>query len=407
MVYEIDLSLEKKGVPVRVPLSQYDNSIPQVRATIWSQGQHYTIPSGAMVFIAGTKQDKTGFMYEAAYSGYTVTFDITDQMTVFSGDVVVELIIQVGTERKGSANFVLEVERAALEEDIVISETDLPIIEELAKDVAEVQIAAEKAIHGALDSEAYAKGTRNGEDVSPDDEAYHNNSKYFSGISEDHSKDSEAYARGTRDGVDVGDADPTYHNNSRWYAQRSDARATDAEAYADGQRNGVDVTVSDPAYQNNAKYYRDQTQAMSNDSEAYARGTRGGTNVPTTDPTYHNNSKWYSEQAQNSATNAATSETNAKSYEDMSKSYAVGTGNVTRPADETDNSKYYSQVSAEKASEANTILQQIRDYSRLIIPSLYLDSDDGVLYVEQITDKTVEFAFDDDEATLYYKFVAA
>ena len=407
MIYDIDLSMEKKGVPVRVHLSQYDNSIPQIRAALWSQEQHYTIPTGAVVFIAGTKQDHTGFQYECTHSGYTVTIDVTDQMTAFAGDVVVELIVQVGEERKGSANFILEVEKAALEADIVISDTDLPIIEELAKDVAEVQEAAQTALQGALDSEAWANGTRGGDPVGPSDPAWQKFSKWQAEKAEEHAEDAEAYALGTREGTAVPSDDPTYHNNSKYYAEAAGDSASDAEAYADGQRGGTDVPSTDPAYHNNAKFYMEQTQGMSTDSEAWARGTRNGAAVPSDDPTYHNNAKFYADAADDSAAQAADSEQNASDHSDMSRSYAVGTGNVVRSGDETDNSEYYSRIAAQKAADAETILQQIRNYSSLIIPDLYLDPADGVLYVEQLTDKTVEFAFDDDEATLYYRFVAA
>lgn len=52
--------------------------------------------------------------------------------------------------------------------------------------------------------------------------------------------DSEAYAIGTRDGVDVDSSDPAYHNNSKWYSEHlqtnlgnlNDVEITDPE---DGQ----------------------------------------------------------------------------------------------------------------------------------------------------------------------------
>ena len=67
--------------------------------------------------------------------------------------------------------------------------------------------------------------------------------------------DSEAYAKGTRGGDDhpVDEDDPAYHNNSKYFAE-------DSEAYAIGKRDGVDVTIGDPAYQNNSLYYKNQAQ---------------------------------------------------------------------------------------------------------------------------------------------------
>lgn len=37
-----------------------------------------------------------------------------------------------------------------------------------------------------------------------------------------YAEDSEAWAKGTRDGVDVPSTDPAYHNNAKYYAQQQD-----------------------------------------------------------------------------------------------------------------------------------------------------------------------------------------
>ncbi len=87
--------------------------------------------------------------------------------------------------------------------------------------------------------------------------------------------DSEAWAVGERDGEDVDEDDPTYGNNARKYAQDAGGSATfaqierqTAEAWAVGKRNGQDVGSTDPAYHNNAKYYSEQ--AFSGTPEGYA-----------------------------------------------------------------------------------------------------------------------------------------
>lgn len=68
-------------------------------------------------------------------------------------------------------------------------------------------------------------------------------------------KDSEAWAKGTRNGTPVGSSDVTYHNNSKYYAETIVGSASDSEAYAVGTRNGIPVTSDDPAYHNNARYW--------------------------------------------------------------------------------------------------------------------------------------------------------
>ena len=46
--------------------------------------------------------------------------------------------------------------------------------------------------------------------------------------------DSEAYAKGTRDGVDVDSSDPAYHNNSKWYSEHLQTNL--------GNLNDVEIT---------------------------------------------------------------------------------------------------------------------------------------------------------------------
>lgn len=52
--------------------------------------------------------------------------------------------------------------------------------------------------------------------------------------------DSEAYALGTRDGSAVSSDDPTYHNNSKYYAEQAEESAQQAASYkATLDSNGI------------------------------------------------------------------------------------------------------------------------------------------------------------------------
>lgn len=133
MIYDINLNIEKSGIKPRIKVSQYDKTLPQIRAALYSNNQAFEVPSGSTVYISGTKADNTGFKYECTYSGNTVTADITEQMTAFSGDVVVEFTIESSGSRKGTENFILSVEPAALADDVIISETDIPAIQRLSQ----------------------------------------------------------------------------------------------------------------------------------------------------------------------------------------------------------------------------------------------------------------------------------
>lgn len=131
-----NLSVIPEGVRPVVPCSQYDNHLTAIRFNLFKEGTPFTIPSGAAVLINGYKPDNTGFSYAAsAISGNVVTFGVTQQMTAVAGDVLCELRIRTSSEIIGTLNFILRVEPAPLQDDTVLSETEIPLIEQ-AIDIA-------------------------------------------------------------------------------------------------------------------------------------------------------------------------------------------------------------------------------------------------------------------------------
>lgn len=337
----INLNLITGQVLPRVNASQYDNNTRTLTMYLYDGELTFNIPNGVSGYIQGTKPDRTGFQYLAtvAAGSNVVTFDITEQMTAVAGDVTCELVLVDGDDRIATVNFILHVEPAALSDDTVMSETELPLIEEAAELAQQIGGFIEQMDADAAKSEAYGAGTVNGVPVTSDNPAYENNAKYYSdeaaasasGVAQ-LKEDSEAYAVGTRDGVPVTSGDATYHNNAKYYANAASGSAStavasdiaaaqskeDAEAWAVGERDSTPVTSGDVTYHNNAKYYAGEaadsaTAASSSetnaglsesaaaqseeDAEAWANGTRGGVPVSSGDAAYHNNAKYWADAA--------------------------------------------------------------------------------------------------------------
>lgn len=182
----INLNLVPGGVLPRINVSQYDKGTRTLEFTLYNGSVLFSIPDDVTITIQGTKADSTGFQYECIFEDSVVTSDLSEQMTVFAGEVVCELVLTQGTNILGTANFILNVEAAALSDDTVISDTDLPLLQKAIEAAAEAATSAEEAANNASaaeesseDSEAYAIGTRGGTDVTSDDPAYHNNAKYY------------------------------------------------------------------------------------------------------------------------------------------------------------------------------------------------------------------------------------
>lgn len=337
----LNLNLIPGQVLPRVNVSQYDSGTRTLQMSLYNGTQAFNVTSGVLGFIQGTKPDRTGFQYSASVTSGSnvVTADITQQMTAVSGDVVTELVLVSGDDQIATVNFIIHVEPAALADDTVISDTELPLIEEAAELAERIDGIIAQIDADADKSEAYAVGTKGGTPVPSTDPTYHNNSKYYSEQAAasaasigDLAEDAEAWAVGTRDGSAVPSTDPAYHNNSKYYAQDAGDKATDAgtsatsastnalkaEGFAVGEQNGTAVTSGSPYYHNNAEYFAGEASTSATnastsetnaglsesaaaqseeDSEAWAIGERNGVPVTSGDPTFQNNAKYYAQQA--------------------------------------------------------------------------------------------------------------
>lgn len=146
-MYQLILNLIPQGILPRINVSQYDHG-QTVDVTLYEGSTAYTLPSGATVTVSGTKADNTGFEYNCTTTG-GLSFTIADQMTVFAGEVECELTIRYGNNRISTINFILDVERAALQDDVVISETDLPILQQIPEYAAQASADADRAEQAA------------------------------------------------------------------------------------------------------------------------------------------------------------------------------------------------------------------------------------------------------------------
>lgn len=136
----INLNLIPGQVLPRVNVSQYDSGTRTLQMTLFNGEQIFNVPNGASGFIQGTKPDRTGFQYAATVTAGSniVTIDITQQMTAVKGEVVCELVLANDDDRIATVNFIIYVEPAALADDTIISETELPLIEEAAELAQEI-----------------------------------------------------------------------------------------------------------------------------------------------------------------------------------------------------------------------------------------------------------------------------
>lgn len=173
-----------------------------------------------------------------------------------------------------------------------------------------------------------------------------NNSKYHSDTSHEERLQSESWAKGTREGSPDSVRQNASTDNSKYYSEQSHEENLQSESWAKGTRNGETDTVRQNASTDNSKYY-------SEESRGWAVGIGSHTNE---------SAKKYAEDAHTSETNAATSEsnagiseTNAAQSEENAEAWAKGTRNGTAVTSEDEtyhnNSKYYSDYANSKVAE--------------------------------------------------------
>ena len=309
----VNLNLIPGSVLPVINVSQYDSG-RQFQLAVYEGASTYSL-TGKTVEIRGTKPNMHGFAYGTSdgvisVSGNVVTVTTNQQMTAVGGKTMAELRITSGTTVIGTLNFVIAVEPAALADDTIISDTDIPVIER------NLEAAVASAEANALKAEGYAVGEQNGEAVGSGSEYYQNNAEYYntqahnaassagssaSSASTDALK-AEGYAVGKQNGAAVGSDSPYYHNSAEYYNTQAGNSATNAgnsatsagnsattaaadalesEGYANGEQNGAPVGSGSPYYHNNAKYWRDQAASYAAGG-LHFMGTIAFASIPTT-----------------------------------------------------------------------------------------------------------------------------
>lgn len=155
---KVNLNLIPGSVLPVINVSQYDEG-RQFQLAIFNGAASYDL-TGKTVVVDVQKTDGHGCEYGAAddvkgvpvvaVSGNIVTITTPQQMTACAGDCAGELKITDSTSTIGTLNFVLMCEPAPLNDETIISDTELPAIIDAARS------SAERAEDAAQDAEAAA-----------------------------------------------------------------------------------------------------------------------------------------------------------------------------------------------------------------------------------------------------------
>ena len=137
-----DINMIPDSEPVIVRVNQYDIGMGRLVFNLYNGTIPYDPAPGSAVTIQGTKPDKHGFSYNASLSGSVVTARLDQQMTAVAGDVRCQLVVTETTGKTGTFVFILRVQEAAVNDETIISDTEIPAIIDAAEANAERAEAA-------------------------------------------------------------------------------------------------------------------------------------------------------------------------------------------------------------------------------------------------------------------------
>lgn len=189
--------------------------------------------------------------------------------------------------------------------------------------------------------------------------------------------DSEAWANGTRNGEAIPSTDPAYHKDAKYHSDQAASSATNAGTSATNANNSANA-ASGSATAASGSASTASTKAL--DAEAWANGTRNGADIPSTDPAYQKHSKYWADRAKTSETNAATSATNAGNSATAASGSEIEAARLAGVAEDA----------AEDAAEA---LEQINAALGMVVFTVNfstgeLEYSDDIPYVFQINPTT-------------------
>lgn len=140
IVHSTSVSLTNRSPSEPVHLVQYDDTLPMVAVALTSNGQPYTVPSGAAVNVRLAKSDGH-YVYDPAYGvsddGQTAYIAVTVQMTAVSGKVSPIIEVVVNGTVAGTGFFVLDIDPNPIPEDAIESTDEFKTIQQLAAEVTQ------------------------------------------------------------------------------------------------------------------------------------------------------------------------------------------------------------------------------------------------------------------------------
>lgn len=166
----VNIDVAPHGVPPIISVNQYDTDFTVVFSLYSSDGT-LAVESGTTAAVSGTKPDGNAYTADCTINTTSKTVSVTGavQMTAAAGKGIFELSMLKSGKKLSTANFILDVEPAAMDQDAVISDTTISRFEEVetlasqaAASAASAAASAASAANAAKTADYYISHDSNG-----------------------------------------------------------------------------------------------------------------------------------------------------------------------------------------------------------------------------------------------------
>lgn len=163
-VHKVSVDFKRRAVNEQIHVVQYDNSLPIIAVSLFSDYMPYSIPANAEGNIRIKKKDGT-YVYNPALGcnsdGTVLYFEVTHQITTFPGVLEPIIEIRIGTMVAASGTIKVEVDKNPIQSGDIESTNEYKTIQGYAEVVKENARNAKLSEDNAKISENNARTSEN------------------------------------------------------------------------------------------------------------------------------------------------------------------------------------------------------------------------------------------------------
>lgn len=382
-VHNVSVDFKRRAVNERIHVVQYDNSLPIIAVSLFSDYMPYSIPANAEGNIRIKKKDGT-YVYNPALGcssdGTVLYFEVTHQITTFPGVLEPIIEIRIGTMVAASGTIKVEVDKNPIQSGDIESTNEYKTIEGYVDIVKENARNAKLSEDNAKISENNARTSETNAKAS--ETAAANSAKNASGsasasaTSAEKAKTSETNAKSSETASKVSETNAKASENAAKTSETNSANSASAAA----------ISASNAA-DSESKAKTSETNAKASETSAAGSATNAA-NSASAASTSETNAANSASSASSSASAASTSETNAAASADNAEESANTAKMYAQQAKDTDISNLINQLAGYKITtkiedgDGNYITDANGDYIEAVV--LLANPDDLLSILERV-----------------------